>query len=87
MQERELLTFLFGIGVLVYLLVQHRKLAILRDMNLPILAYSALVLGWLARLLNSSFPAPALLILEHGFYTLTAILLFSWLRGLEARGQ
>jgi hypothetical protein len=85
MQERELLTFLFGVGVLAYLLVQHRKLDILRGLNLPVMAYSALVLGWLTNLLDNSFTVPGLMLLEHGCYALAATLLLRWIRGLEAR--
>jgi hypothetical protein len=85
MQERELLTFLFGTGVLAYLLLQHHKLEILRGLYLPVAAYSALVLGWFVNLLDNSFTVPGLMLLEHGSYTLAAILLYRWVRGLKVR--
>jgi len=87
MQERELLTFLLGLGVLLYLLLQQRQLAILQGMARPVAAYATLILGWLARLLSDSLAIPMLVLAEHGCYVLTAYILMNWLRGLEERLQ
>lgn len=80
MQERELLTFALGLVVLVYIVVQHRKLRLMEGLVLPLSGFAAMVIGWLMNLLDNEFPYQWLQVLEHAFYALAALLFLIWIR-------
>lgn len=79
MEERELLTFLISVTILLIALFQHRKLYLFPALKLPILAFCLLVLSNLANLLDNTHSFAIFSLLEHFLYALSAIAFGFWI--------
>lgn len=79
MQERELLIFIFGLGVLVYVLFQHRELDLFGSLRLMLAALILMNLGWLCNLLDNQYPFQWLQLGEHGFHAAATACVLAWI--------
>lgn len=80
MQERELLTFVIGFGVLIYACLQYRKSEFLGRMLWPFIGYGMLVIAWFCNLLDNQYAFALLRVFEHFFYAVAACCFLFWLR-------
>lgn len=79
MQERELLIFIFGLGVLIYFLFQHRELDLFGSLRLMVFSLVLLTLSWLCNLLDNQWQNDWLRVAEHGFHAAAAACLLAWI--------
>ena len=83
MEERELLTFLIGVTVLLIALLQRRKLNLFPALRLPVFAFSLFVLSTLADVLDNVFAFQILSLFEHLLFVLGTAVLLYWVITLE----
>ncbi len=79
MEERELLTFLFSVTVLLIALLQHQKLYLFPALKLPFVAFGLLTLSNLANLLDEGDYQVLFNALEHILYVLSSAVIAYWL--------
>ncbi len=85
MEELELLTVLFGLGIVVYFCFQYRRQAVLRELALPLLGFTLIVFGWTANAFDNAVN-DWMRMTEHVFYLCSAIVFVFWTRKLY-RGE
>jgi len=85
MEERELLTFLIGVTVIIVTLLQRRKLNLFPELRLPFVAFCLLTLSTLANLLDNTQSFEVFQFLEHALYALAAAVIAWWVFGLERK--
>lgn len=83
MEERELLTFLIGVTVLLITLLQRRKLYLFPALRLPMLAFGLFVLSTLSDVLDNIYSFQVFSPLEHLFYASGCIVILLWIIRLE----
>ena len=83
MEERELLTFLIGVTVLLIALSQHRKLQLFPTLRLPVMAFGLFVLSMLADTLDNVVAFPVVSFFEHLLFALGCGVIFYWVIKLE----
>ena len=77
-QDNELFNVVLGVAVLVFLLVRRRALRRLPDAGVLFAAYGALLLAWIATVVEGLLWPIALNYAEHACYALSALLLTVW---------
>lgn len=85
MEERELLTFLIGVTVIIVTLLQRRKLNLFSELRLPFIAFCLLTLSTLANLLDNTHSFELFSFLEHTLYALSAAVIALWVFRLERK--
>lgn len=85
MEELELLTVLFGLGIVVYFCFQYRRQEVLRELVLPLLGFTLIVFGWTANAFDNGVN-DLVRLAEHAFYLCSAIAFAYWTRKLY-RGE
>ena len=85
MTERELITMLLGLGILVYYSIEYRRKAHLAELRLPLLAFAFIILGWLADVFDNG-SMNAMRFAENFLYLCSAITFAFWTRKLK-RGE
>ena len=77
-EERELITLLTGIAVLVFMLLRRKELEHIPNGALLLSSFAVLVSGWVFTVLEG-FTLPTLLnLLEHICYSASTVLLAVW---------
>jgi hypothetical protein len=77
-QQNELITFLVGFGVAIYILANYRRLSSIRDSKILVASYFTLLTGWFLTILEG-FMMPVLINgLEHLSYAVSSILMATW---------
>lgn len=77
-EERELVTLITGIAVLVFMLLRRQELEHIPNGALLLSSFAVLVSGWAFTVLEG-FTLPDLLnLLEHACYTISTVLLAVW---------
>ncbi|MDF1536807.1 MAG: hypothetical protein P1S46_09985 [bacterium] len=85
-QQNELVTFLVGFGVALYVLANSRRFRSIPNFRLLLAAYMGLFSGWALTILEG-FAFPSLFnILEHLSYALCSIMIAAWCRVTFQRG-
>ena len=77
-QENEVVMLLLGVGVLVFILANRKRLADLPSVEILLVGYYLLLAGWLLTVLEGFFWGEVLNIVEHGLYAASAILVAAW---------
>ena len=83
-QENEVILFILGIGVLIFILKNHmdpksrKVLMAFPNYNLFIYAYILLLLGWVFTILEGFFWNEALNLVEHLCYASAALMFAFW---------
>jgi hypothetical protein len=76
--ENEVLMFLLGLGVLIFLLSNRGQLKSIPSIKMLFLGFLALLLAWAFTILEGCFLKNLFNYLEHAFYALSAILVAIW---------
>jgi len=84
MEERELLTFLIGLTVILVTLLQRQKLNLFPGLRLPFIAFCLLTLSTLAHLLDNTHSFEVFSFLEHALYALSAAVIAIWVYSLRS---
>jgi|GEM_PF-3667567 len=79
MEERELLTFLLSVTVLLVALIQRRTLNLFSALRLPFIAFCLMTLSSLANLLDNTISFQFFSVAEHVLYTLSAAVIAYWI--------
>lgn len=77
-QENELITLLIGIGLFIFIIFNYSKLKTLPAIKIILAGLSILLIGWILTILEGFFLEDLLNLLEHLFYTLSAIIIAVW---------
>ncbi len=78
LSQNEMLTLLLGVGTGVFLALSRHRLRRVAGLRLFLMAYSLLVLSWLATNLEAVMVADVLNLLEHACYLGATVLLACW---------
>ena len=80
-QEDELITFIIGCFVLLYIIVKRESLRSIPSSGTLVFAYCILLAGWLFTLLETFFLFGLMNSLEHFCYMFSVIVQASWCHG------
>lgn len=87
MQESEIISFLLGLGVLAFVLVNRKQLKRIPFCSLILGSFSAILAAWTFTILEGFFLKDLFNILEHLGHTLSAVLLALWCWKTRAPGK
>lgn len=76
----EVITFLIGIGVLIFILVNYSQLIRLPSAKILIASFCVLLAGWIFTILEGFFWKNILNLAEHLSYAISSVLLAVWCR-------
>ncbi|MGD2279426.1 MAG: hypothetical protein PVH45_04970 [Candidatus Omnitrophota bacterium] len=76
--ENEVIMFLIGSGVMVFMLGNRARLKALPAPNILVAGFSFLLAAWILTIAEGFFFATVLNYLEHIFYSISAILVAVW---------
>jgi hypothetical protein len=79
-QQNELITFLVGLGVALYILANFSRLRTIPNSRFLIGSYFALLTGWALTILEGFLLPTALNTLEHLSYAACSVLAALWCR-------
>lgn len=85
--QTELIIFLCGLSVAVFIAVSRRRVEQLQHWRLLLLAFYCLFAGWTVRIIKALLSAPELGIVEHVCYAGSAVLLAGWCWAVLLRGS
>ncbi len=74
----EIITFLIGIGVLIFILVNYSELKRLPSAKILIAAFCVMLAGWTFTILEGFFWKNILNFAEHLSYAISSVLLAAW---------
>lgn len=74
----EAVTFLLGLGILVFILSNRQELQRSYNGNLLMASFSLLLAGWLLTILEGFFLKDYLNLLEHACYAASSVLMAWW---------
>ena len=77
-QENEIITLLLGIGVMIFILANNRKVKRIPVAIILIAGFYVLLAGWVLTILEGLFWKDLLNVLEHICYTSSSILMAVW---------
>ena len=77
-QENEIITLLLGIGVMIFILANNRKVKRIPVAKILIAGFYVLLAGWVLTILEGLFWNDLLNVLEHICYTASSILIAVW---------
>jgi len=77
-QESEIIKLLFGLGVLIYLYINKKKIIELPHYNLLFLAYIIVLTGWILTVLEGIFYEQLLNLIEHTCNAVSSVILCLW---------
>ncbi|MBN1148909.1 MAG: hypothetical protein JXA78_16735 [Anaerolineales bacterium] len=76
-QENEVVMLLLGVGMLIFILANRKRLD-LPSIGLLLAGYYLLLAGWLLTVLEGLFWGETLNLVEHSFYAASAVLNAAW---------
>lgn len=77
-EERELVTLLTGIAVLVFMYLRRKELEYIPNTAILLLSFTLLVAGWFFTVLEGFLLPDLLNLFEHICYALSSVLLAVW---------
>jgi len=77
-QENEVVTFLLGTGVLIFILASRSQLRRLPASRLHIAAFLTLLAGWGLTIVEGFFWRDFFNVVEHLCYAISSVLLAAW---------
>ncbi len=77
-QENEIITLLLGIGVMIFILANNRKVKRIPVAIILIAGFYVLLAGWVLTILEGLFWKDFLNVLEHICYASSSILMAVW---------
>ena len=86
-QENEVIMLTLGIGVLIYMSINHFNLKRIPSFKILTFAFCTIVIGWALTVLEGFFWEAFLNFLEHMCYSISAILLAVWLWRVFGRSK
>ncbi len=78
LQENEIITFVLGVGVLIFILINRSQLECLPSPRILLVGFYILFGGWVLTILEAFFLKGFLNVIEHGCYVGSAILVTVW---------
>ena len=78
LMENEVVMFLIGLGVMIFILGNRTRLRALPASNILITGFSFLLAAWTLTILEGFFFGTVLNYLEHISYSISAILVAAW---------
>ena len=86
-QQTELITFLVGVGVAIYVLLNFRKLSRIPKFSTLLTAYLSLLTAWALTILEGFFLGDLLNILEHAGYAMSSVTMAVWCWFVFIKGE
>lgn len=77
-QQNELITFLVGIGVALFILINRRRIIQIPGSSYILLSYAALLAGWGLTIAEGFFLGDLLNLLEHACYMASSVAAAAW---------
>ena len=77
-QENEVIMLLLGVGVLIFMYINRRRLANVHNYGVLFAAFIVLLAGWTFTVLEGFVLDSAFNLLEHICYAISSILLALW---------
>ncbi len=77
-QENEIAMLLFGMGILVFILMNRKKLQRIPSWKYLAAGFNVLLAGWVFTVVETFLPYDALNILEHLCYAASSVILAVW---------
>lgn len=77
-QQNELIIFLLGVGVLIFILSNRRRIHRIPAWKILAASFYVLLAGWLLTILEDIFWGRTLNFLEHASYTASSLLIAFW---------
>ena len=77
-QQNELITFLVGTGVALFIFLNRRRIAQIPGSTWLLISYSALYTGWTLTIIEGFVLADVMNVLEHACYMASSVAAAAW---------
>jgi len=77
-EENELIIFIIGIGLIIFIIVTYSKLKTLQARKIILTGMSFLFIGWTFTIIEGYYLEELFNLLEHLCYTLSSIIMAVW---------
>ena len=77
-QQNEIIVLLFGIGVLVFVLANHKRLNLIPASRILISGFGLILAGWILTVIEGLFWKDFLKLAAHFCYALSSLLVTAW---------
>ncbi|MGB2631251.1 MAG: hypothetical protein WBD24_07200 [Candidatus Omnitrophota bacterium] len=85
--ENEVLMFLLGAGVMIFIISNRQRVRSIPASNILFIGYAVLLAGWMLTILEGFFLEKVLNYLEHISYAVSSILIVVWCWKVFGRGR
>jgi hypothetical protein len=86
-QQNELITFMVGIGVALFILINRRRIARIPGSSWLLLSYSALLAGWTLTIVEGFVLADVTNVIEHACYMASSMAAAVWCWIVLVKGE